>query len=395
MVAVANTVVCGVGTAAGVGGACPASRRPDSGPDGLLELADPSGQPPTASCDRGARRSPVEFPVSGSTSPASKRTIVAAFGGNAVTRATERGTYAEQLANVRVMCEEVLPLIEAGHRVVVIHGNGPQVGSLALQVEAGQALGVPDQPFDVLGAMTQGQIGYLIQQTMGNLIAERRRVGAEPGWAGADIPIASVVTQVLVDPADTAFQHPTKPIGPFYDQEVAERLAAEKAWTVVRDADRGWRRVVPSPQPVEVIEASAIRALIGAGSIVIAAGGGGVPVVREPDGSLRGVEAVIDKDLAAERLAALVGADTLLLLTGVSRIALDYGTAQRRDLDEITVDDARRHLADGQFPAGSMGPKVRAAIRFIEDGGEQAIVTAPETLAAALRGTDGTRIVKG
>jgi carbamate kinase len=332
------------------------------------------------------------------------RTIVAAFGGNAVTQATQRGTYAEQLANVRVMCEEVLPLIEAGHRVVIIHGNGPQVGSLALQVEAGQALGVPDQPFDVLGAMTQGQIGYLIQQTLGNIISERRGAGGTSGtggtggseaWMGVVPPIASVVTQVLVDPADPAFQHPTKPIGPFYDRELAEKLAAEKSWTVVQDADRGWRRVVPSPQPVEVIEASAIRALIEVGSIVIAGGGGGVPVVREVNGTLRGVEAVIDKDLAAERLATLVGADTLLLLTGVRRISLYYGTPDQRDLDTLSLEEARRHLADGQFSAGSMGPKVDAAIRFIEAGGREAIVTSPGALAAALRGADGTRIVNG
>lgn len=334
--------------------------------------------------------------MSGSTKPASyQRTIVAAFGGNAVTRATQRGVYAEQLANVRVMCEEVLPLIEAGHRVVIIHGNGPQVGSLALQVEAGKALGVPDQPFDVLGAMTQGQIGYLIQQTMGNIVSERRGAGGSAAWAGAVLSIVSVVTQVLVDPADPAFQHPTKPIGPFYDRQLAERLAAEKSWTVVQDSDRGWRRVVPSPQPIEVIEASAIRALIAAGAIVVAGGGGGVPVVREADGTLRGVEAVIDKDLAAERLAVLVGADTLLLLTGVRRISLDYGTDAQRDLSVISLEEARRHLADGQFPAGSMGPKVKAAIRFIEDGGREAIVTAPEALAAALRGTDGTRFVNG
>jgi carbamate kinase len=340
--------------------------------------------------------------LSGPAKPApQQRTIVAAFGGNAVTQATQRGTYAEQLANVRVMCEEVLPLIEAGHRVVIIHGNGPQVGSLALQVEAGQALGVPDQPFDVLGAMTQGQIGYLIQQTLGNIISERRGAGGAGGaggseaWTGVVPPIASVVTQVLVDPADPAFQHPTKPIGPFYDRELAEKLAAEKSWTVVQDADRGWRRVVPSPQPVEVIEASAIRALIAVGSIVIAGGGGGVPVVREADGTLRGVEAVIDKDLAAERLATLVGADTLLLLTGVRRISLHYGTPEQRDLANLPLEEARRHLADGQFSAGSMGPKVEAAIRFIEAGGREAIVTSPGALAAALRGTDGTRIVNG
>jgi carbamate kinase len=317
-----------------------------------------------------------------------ERVIVAAFGGNAVTRATERGTHDEQLTNIRVMCEQVRPLIEAGHRLLIIHGNGPQVGVLALQVEAGNALGVPDQPFDVLGAMTQGQIGYLIQQTLGNVLREL-------GGGSGSRAVASIVTQVLVDRADPAFQHPTKPIGPFYDRELAERLAAEKGWAVSQDTDRGWRRVVPSPQPIEVIEAPAIRSLSAAGVIVIAGGGGGVPVVREPDGSLAGVEAVIDKDLAAERLAALVGADTLLLLTGVRRICLDYGTPTQRDLDVLSVGDATRHLADGQFPAGSMGPKVKAAIRFLEDGGREAIITSPEALAAALAGTDGTRIVPG
>ncbi len=324
-----------------------------------------------------------------------RRVIVAAFGGNAVTRATERGSNAEQLANVRAMCEEVLPLIVAGHRVVIIHGNGPQVGVLALQVEAGKALGVPDQPFDVLGAMTQGQIGYLIQQTLGNILREHAAEVRGHAAAPADgaPAVASVVTQVLVDLADPAFRHPTKPIGPFYDQELAERLAVEKGWTVAKDADRGWRRVVPSPEPIEVIEASAIRALIAAGVIVVAGGGGGVPVVREPNGALRGVEAVIDKDLAAERLAALVGADTLLLLTGVRRLCLNYGTPEQRDLDVISLDEAGRYLAEGQFPAGSMGPKVKAAMRFLEDGGREAIITAPESLAAALVGTDGTRIV--
>jgi carbamate kinase len=325
-----------------------------------------------------------------------QRTVVAAFGGNSVTRSKERGTYAEQLANVRVMCEEVLPLVRAGHRVVIIHGNGPQVGSLALQTEAGKALGVPDQPFDVLGAMTQGQIGYLIQQTLGNLLREdATKIRGDGGSAPHDTPtVASIVTQVLVDPADPAFQHPTKFIGPFYDRELAQSLAAEKGWTVVQDADRGWRRVVPSPHPIEVIEAAAIRALIAAGSIVVAGGGGGVPVVRETSGCLRGVEAVIDKDLAAEKLAALVGADTLLLITGVHRISLDYGKPNQRFLDVMTLDEARRYQAEGQFPPGSMGPKVEAAIRFLEDGGTEAIVTAAEVLAAALRGTDGTRIVQ-
>jgi carbamate kinase len=279
---------------------------------------------------------------------------------------------------------------------VLIHGNGPQVGSLALQVEAGRALGVPDQPFDVLGAMTEGQIGYLIQQTLGNLLTEHLGELPEADRAagiGGRPDVVSLITQVLVAADDPAFQHPTKPIGPFYDQATAEGLAAEKGWTVVQDSDRGWRRVVPSPQPIEVIEAVAIRALIGTGAIVVAGGGGGIPVIREDSGALRGVEAVIDKDLAAERLASLVGADTLVLLTGVPKAALDYGTRNQRDLSSVTIAEAERYLADGQFPAGSMGPKVRAATRFLLNGGQEAIVTSPEALAAALAGREGTRFV--
>jgi carbamate kinase len=327
-----------------------------------------------------------------------RRVIVAAFGGNAITRSNQRGTVEEQRANVRVMCEEVLPLVLAGHRLVLIHGNGPQVGSLALQVEAGRALGVPDQPFDVLGAMTEGQIGYLIQQTLGNLLTghlgELPEAGRPAGLMGRP-DVVSLITQVLVAADDPAFQHPTKPIGPFYDHATAEGLAAEKGWTIVQDSDRGWRRVVPSPQPIEVIEAVAIRALIDTGAIVVAGGGGGIPVIREDSGILRGVEAVIDKDLAAERLASLVGADTLVLLTGVPKVALDYGTPNQHDLAEVTIADAERYLADGQFPAGSMGPKVKAATRFLENGGQEAIVTAPEVLAEALAGHDGTRFVRG
>ena len=326
-----------------------------------------------------------------------RRVIVAAFGGNAITRSSERGTVEEQRANVRVMCDEVLPLILAGHRVVIIHGNGPQVGALALQVEAGRALGVPDQPFDVLGAMTEGQIGYLIQQTLGNLLSQhvRELPDGDSIFGRAGRPdVISLVTQVLVAADDPAFEHPTKPIGPFYDHATAEGLAIEKGWTVVQDADRGWRRVVPSPQPLEVIEATAVRELIETGAIVVAGGGGGIPVVRDADDTLRGVEAVIDKDLAAERLASLVGADTLVLLTGVRKVALDYGTPTQRDLDVVSIADAERYLGEGQFPAGSMGPKVKAAAKFLTNGGEQAIVTAPEALADALAGTEGTRFVR-
>jgi carbamate kinase len=305
--------------------------------------------------------------------------VVIAVGGNAVLAEGERGTYEQQLARTASLATLVSDLVRDGHRVVLTHGNGPQVGNLAIQQEEGARL-VPPQPLFVLGAMTQGQVGHLITAALGGDPVARKR------------PVAAVVTHALVDLSDPAFQHPTKPIGPFYPRHEAERLARERHWQVTEDAGRGWRRVVPSPEPRGFLETDAIRTLVEAGFVVVASGGGGIPVVREGAG-IRGVDAVIDKDLSAARLASAVGADALVLLTGVDHVWLGFGTPEQRAVDSMTVDEAEKHLADGEFPPGSMGPKVTAAVRFVRSGGTRALITSLSRVREALAGRAGTRVV--
>jgi carbamate kinase len=307
-------------------------------------------------------------------------TVVVAIGGNAVLAPGEQGTYERQLANMAGLTAVLSDLVRDGHRVVVTHGNGPQVGNLAIENEEGAGL-VPPQPLFVLGAMTQGQIGHLITAALNDRATPAR-------------PVVTIVTHALIDPSDPAFDRPTKPIGPFYPRHGAERLARERHWDVSEDAGRGWRRVVPSPEPLGFLEADAIRVLVEAGFLVVASGGGGIPVAREGAG-VRGVDAVIDKDLSAERLASAVGADTLVMLTGVDHVVLGFGTPHQRAIHSMTVDEASKHLADGEFPPGSMGPKVTAAIRFLRSGGERAIITSPFRIPEALAGGVGTRIVPG
>lgn len=304
------------------------------------------------------------------------RSVVVALGGNAITREGEAGTYEEQEANARRMARAVARMVGAGHRVVVTHGNGPQVGSLAIQQEEGASL-VPAQPLFALGAMTQGQIGHLLGLALAPLVEAK---------------VAPIVTHVVVDPRDPAFADPTKPIGPFFDDTTARGLAAERGWTVREDAGRGYRRVVPSPAPKEILESGVIRALLRQGAVVIASGGGGIPVVRRGK-RLVGVDAVIDKDLSAERLGTEIGADDLLMLTGVDRVALGFGTQEERPIREMRADEAETYMAEGHFPAGSMGPKIAAAVRFVREGGEAAIITSPRRVGAALAGNHGTRIV--
>jgi carbamate kinase len=305
------------------------------------------------------------------------KTAVIALGGNALTRAGQPGTYDEMLANAAVMAAAVNEVIEAGWRVVIVHGNGPQVGNLALQQEATTM--VPAQPLALLNAMTQGELGSVIACAIDLLRG--------PGTA------AALVTHVTVDPADPAFQSPSKPIGPFFERSEAQQLAASRGWVVKPDSGRGYRRVVASPEPTGVIEIDALRALVGAGHLVIAAGGGGIPVA---DAATRGaiVDAVIDKDRAAGLIARLLGAQALLLVTAVDRVMLDYGTPKQSELGTITAAEAARYLDDGQFPPGSMGPKIESALRFLADGGELAVVTSPGLLAATLAGgqRSGTRI---
>jgi len=307
-------------------------------------------------------------------------TVVLAIGGNALAPAG-LGDFAAQEERARHVADAAVALLDSDRRLLMVHGNGPQVGALAMAQEA-VAREVPVQPLFVLGAMTQGQLGYLLSQAIGDALAS----------AGRPRTVAAVMTQVVVREDDPAFAHPTKPIGPFFSEGRARRLAAARGWDVAEDAGRGWRRVVASPEPIEVVESPEIRSLLEAGEIVVACGGGGVPVARV-GAELVGVDAVIDKDFAAALVGRLVGATSLLLLTGVDRVALDFGTPEERPIEQMTVAEARGYLAEGQFPPGSMGPKVDAAAQFIEAGGREAVISSLERAGDALAGRTGTRIV--
>ena len=303
--------------------------------------------------------------------------IVIAFGGNALIREDERGTWSEQTAHA-IEAARAIARVARAHQVILTHGNGPQVGALALQQSSGEP-DAPALPFDVLDAMTQGEIGYLLQQALG---------AVDPS-----LPTATILTRVRVNPDDPALTAPpTKPIGPFYDEPTARRLAAERGWKVAPDAGRGWRRMMPSPHPLEIVELREIEVLAAAGVLVIAGGGGGIPVVRGA-GGLTGIDAVIDKDRCAAELAAACGAELLVLVTGVPRAALGFGTPARRDIIRLTVTDALRHLDAGEFPPGSMGPKIEGAARFAGDGAGRAVITDAASVAAALEGAAGTWIV--
>jgi carbamate kinase len=310
---------------------------------------------------------------------------VIAFGGNAIARSDQRGTFNEQLANIAAMSTALGTLVAGDVHVVVTHGNGPQVGRIALQQDIASA-SVPAMPFDAAGAMSEGLIGYMLQQSLHNALS----------GMGVNVPCVTLVTQVVVSPDDPAFQNPTKPVGGFYSELEAEHLREEKGWTMVEDAGRGFRRVVPSPRPLDIVEWPAISALIEAGALVVAAGGGGIPVIRRggaPD-MLVGVEAVIDKDRASARLAGLINADTLVLLTDVERVAVAYGTHEQRWLDRVSLPDMKRFFDEGEFPAGSMGPKVESAIAFLDNGGRRAIITSTDNMVRAVTRGGGTEIVR-
>ena len=307
--------------------------------------------------------------------------IVVALGGNAIKRPEDEGTIGEQLDAVSRTCDELVKMIRKGHGIVITHGNGPQVGALLIQNEEARGK-VPQMPLDVCGAKSQALIGYMIQQTLHNKLSE----------IGIHKDIATVITQVKVDPNDPAFENPTKPVGPFYTERQAETLRREKAYVIRKvDKDR-YRRVVPSPNPKGIVEIGTVKRLVNAGVIVIASGGGGVPVVESPNGALHGVEAVIDKDLAAEILAHELGAEIMLFLTNVQGVAVNYGKTDERFLDKMTPEEAKKHLIQGEFPSGSMGPKIEAAVRFLESGGERAVISSLEDAFEALNGRVGTTI---
>jgi len=312
------------------------------------------------------------------------RRVLVTLGGNAILPARGTGTFEEQCSVTRATMQPIAQLIRDGAEVVLSHGNGPIVGNILIRNEAARDQ-IPPMPLDVCGADSQGGIGYMMQQLLQN---ELRRAGVP------ERPVVTVVTQVVVDERDPAFRRPTKPIGPFYAQDRARLLAKEKGWTIVEDAGRGYRRVVPSPKPLEVVEIAAIRQIVEDGGVVIAAGGGGIPVSRQWDGSLHGVEAVIDKDLASSLLARLLGCQTLVIVTGVDRVALRYGKPDQRDLERATPDELQGWMEEGHFPAGSMGPKIQAAIEFVRGGGREVVITSPERLTEALERKTGTLVTR-
>jgi carbamate kinase len=311
------------------------------------------------------------------------KTAIVAIGGNAITRPDQRGTIPEQFANTRASAEHIVDMIEEGYNVIVTHGNGPQIGNILLRAEMAADILYP-LPLDTCDADSQGGMGYMIQQVLSNALRKR----------GIQKTVVTLITQVIVDKNDPAFTNPTKPIGPFYERAKAEKYKAERGWAIVEDAGRGYRRVVPSPKPLDIVEKDAIRDLLLAGKIVICVGGGGIPVVKLADGSLVGVEAVVDKDLASSLLARVLHADLLLITTNVEKVALNYQTPNQRDLDKLTVADAKQYLAEGHFPPGSMGPKIQAAIEYLEEGGKHAIITSIECLIKALHGDTGTHIFR-
>lgn len=309
--------------------------------------------------------------------------IVIALGGNALQSGKSEATAEAQLEVVKKTCEYIAEISASGYEMGIVHGNGPQVGRILLASETAKDV-TPAMPFDVCGAMSEGYIGYHLQQALKHSMQKR----------GKDFPVLTVVTQMVVDKEDKGFKNPTKPIGPFYTEEEAKELESTKGYSMKEDAGRGFRRVVASPIPNEIVEIEAIKQLWPT-SIVISCGGGGIPVVKHEDGSLEGVAAVIDKDFAAELLAEEVEADVLMILTEVEKVAINFNKPDQKDLDELTIEEAEKHIADGQFAPGSMLPKVEAAMKFVESGdNKKAIITSLDKAIDALEGKTGTVFVK-
>ena len=309
--------------------------------------------------------------------------VLVAVGGNSLIRAGQRGTVREQAENARVTASHLAELAAMGFGLVITHGNGPQVGAQLLRSEAG-ASQTYSQPLDVCVAATQGEVGYVLQNALRSELREK----------SIDLPVATIVTQVRVEIRDPAFREPAKPVGPFYHKAEAERRHDELGWHILEDAARGYRRVVPSPKPVEIIEIDSIRRCVQDGIIVIAVGGGGIPVVSE-NGKIRGVEAVIDKDLSSALLAAELGIKTMIISTDVDYVYLNFKTKTQRALTRLTMDEASAYLEDGHFAQGSMRPKIAASVEFLNLGGENVVITSPSHLADAARGSCGTHIIRG
>lgn len=308
--------------------------------------------------------------------------MLIAVGGNSLIRAGEKGTVAEQLANARRTAAAIIGLIRLGYRLVITHGNGPQVGAALLRSERASDQ-VPPHTLDVCGAATQGEIGYLLAQSLQD----------ELSAAGIRVPVVSVITQTVVSREDPAMQHPTKPIGPFYSRSEAQQRRQQLGWQIVEDAARGYRRVVPSPEPLEIVELEVIRDLVNDGVLVVACGGGGIPVVRD-NGTLRGIEAVIDKDRASAVMATSLGVDVFAISTDTDYVYLNYKKPTQRPLTLVTAEDLEKYYSAGHFPPGNMGPKVESVLRFLRGGGKEAVITSYEHLCQAVEGRAGTRIVR-
>ncbi|MBI4161359.1 MAG: carbamate kinase [Acidobacteria bacterium] len=304
-----------------------------------------------------------------------------AFGGNALVREDQAGTQQQQMENAAAMARVLAPLVRRGHQLVLVHGNGPQVGQILIQAEEAVTK-VPPMSLDVCVSQSEGSIGYLLECALRNEF-RRQEITQE---------VACILTLVLVDPDDPAFRDPTKPIGPFYTRYRAEELQERHAWRMVEDSGRGWRKVVASPRPLGILSLPLIRSAVDRGHLVIAAGGGGIPVCRDGEGALRGIEAVIDKDYTAGLLARDLAADRFLILTRVDRVAIDYGTPRQKEIDRLSCAEAEALLREGQFPPGSMGPKVRAGVEFSRATGRESIITSVARLPEAITGAAGTRI---
>lgn len=310
--------------------------------------------------------------------------LVIALGGNALQEAGKPATAQAQLEVVEKTSEYIADIVERGYEVIVAHGNGPQVGRIVIQNEVTSA-STPAMPFDVCGAMSQGMIGYHIQQGLSKVLRHR----------GINKNVVTIVTQVVVDKDDPKFKAPSKPIGPFYTEEEAKAIAAEKGYTMKEDAGRGWRRVVASPLPVEIVELDAVKTLNDAGFVVVTVGGGGIPVVRNEAGDLEGVAAVIDKDLASEKLARDMDADALVILTAVEKVSINFKKPDQKDLDRMSAAEAKQYIKEGHFAPGSMLPKIEAALNFVESKpGRIAIITSLDKAVDAIEGRAGTTITE-
>jgi len=312
-----------------------------------------------------------------------KRTKVAvvAFGGNVLIGQDGKGSYENQMKKTEMICGNLIKLFKLGYRVVITHGNGPQVGNFLMQQEC-LSKNIPPMPLDVCNAMTQGQIGYMIEQKLRGKFVENNIKKS----------VVTFITQVVVSRKDPAFSNPTKFIGPFFTKRESEKLRRKDGWEIKEDSGRGYRRVVPSPMPIDIVEKDEIREMVRRDVIVIASGGGGIPVFRDKNGKLKGTAAVIDKDFAAEKLANLISAEILLLITPVEQVSIFYGTSKQKDLRKMSLDEAKRYLAEGHFPSGSMGPKIEASIKFLSSGGKRTIITSLEALDDAISNKRGTVI---